>query len=1172
VNNVVSGVAFNVNSVPGVTTSYTLVSVSDANGCVRSSAFTGGSTSITVRARPTAVLTGTQVICADGTAVLNVSLTGVAPFVVTLSDGTQRTFSSTSGTISVTPNAATTYTIVSVSDASCSAQSGDITGSAAITLNTPVVITQQPASSAVICAGSSTLLSVSATGTGLGYQWYKDGVLIAINGTSATYTATASGNYYVVVSGACNSVTSAQTAVSVNPLPQGSLSGSVVCAGSTSGATLTYTSSVAGTGPYTLVYNDGVANRTVNNVVSGVAFNVNSVPGVTTSYTLVSVSDANGCVRSSAFTGGSTSITVRARPTAVLTGTQVICADGTAVLNVSLTGVAPFVVTLSDGTQRTFSSTSGTISVTPNAATTYTIVSVSDASCSAQSGDITGSAAVTLNTPVVITQQPVSYAVICAGSTTTLSVATNTATDLSYQWFRDGVSLIGRNADTLTITLSGSYYVLVKGACGNVASSVSVVAQNPLPQGRLSGSIICSGGTAMLTYTSSVAGTGPYNIRITDGTTVQLIENVVSGVPFEVTQLTNTTNYTLVSITDANGCVRATGFTTATATVTVRELPRVSVNPANITISAGGVATFQVSALGTALRYQWQVSVDGGSTYTNIAATAPYEGVITPQLKVNSVTLRMNQYSYRVIVSGACPESVVSNAATLTVISPTASFTVNSRAQCLNGNEFKFQNTSKTNVGTLTYAWTFGDGIGKSAQENPVYTYGKAGTYIAKLVVTTGTGDKDSSFLTINVSAKPQPDFSIDNARQCLTNNVFRFRNTTPMSDSSAAIFGYKWDFGDNSVSTDINPSKSYARSGIYQVKLIVTTINGCTDSIIKSVTVDTIPVASISSSQGQIVCEGSSLVLNATGGATYEWYRDGVLLAGVNGASFSATSAGVYNVRAISSRGCVSTVSNTLTLTLLNKPKADFDFDSYCINRPVTFINKSLVSNSGPISYQWTDSRGNTSTNASPVFSYTTSGVVTMKLKVTPQVCTSIADSITRTINIEAPRQAIRMPFIDAIVSDPIKLQARNFGTSYLWSPGKGLTDSTVVAPTAVLTAPQQYNITISVASGCQTVDTLFVRVFNNYSVFVPNVFTPNGDGQNDQLLINLIGIKQVKYFRIYNKAGKKVFESNDPNQRWDGKLDGVLQPLDSYMWVIEAVSNSGNALIERGVVTLLR
>jgi gliding motility-associated-like protein len=84
--------------------------------------------------------------------------------------------------------------------------------------------------------------------------------------------------------------------------------------------------------------------------------------------------------------------------------------------------------------------------------------------------------------------------------------------------------------------------------------------------------------------------------------------------------------------------------------------------------------------------------------------------------------------------------------------------------------------------------------------------------------------------------------------------------------------------------------------------------------------------------------------------------------------------------------------------------------------------------------------------------------------------------------------------------------------------------------------------------------------------------VFTPNGDGQNDQLLINLIGIKQVKYFRIYNKAGKKVFESNDPNQRWDGKLDGVLQPLDSYMWVIEAVSNSGNALIERGVVTLLR
>jgi gliding motility-associated-like protein len=392
------------------------------------------------------------------------------------------------------------------------------------------------------------------------------------------------------------------------------------------------------------------------------------------------------------------------------------------------------------------------------------------------------------------------------------------------------------------------------------------------------------------------------------------------------------------------------------------------------------------------------------------------------------------------------------------------------------------------------------------------------------------------------------------------------------MSDSSVAIFGYKWYFGDNSVSTDINPIKSYTRPGTYQVKLVVTTINGCTDSVSNSVVVDTIPVASVASSQGLIICEGSSLVLNATGGTTYEWYKDGSIVSGITGNSFNANSVGTYTVRAISSLGCISPMSNSLTLTLLNKPKPDFDFDSYCINKPVLFTNKSLVSNSGPVNYQWSDTRGNVSISSNPVFTYPTSGIVTMKLKVTPQVCTSLADSITKTINIEVPRPGIRMPLIDGVKGDPIPLQARTFGTAYQWSPTTGLDNPLKQNPIAVLNAEQQYQIRIGVQSGCETVDTLLVRIFDNFTIFVPNVFTPNGDGQNDKLNLNMIGVKQLVFFRIFNKAGVKVFETRDGSQGWDGTVNGSLQPMDSYMWVVEAIDKYGAPIRLRGLSTLIR
>ena len=89
---------------------------------------------------------------------------------------------------------------------------------------------------------------------------------------------------------------------------------------------------------------------------------------------------------------------------------------------------------------------------------------------------------------------------------------------------------------------------------------------------------------------------------------------------------------------------------------------------------------------------------------------------------------------------------------------------------------------------------------------------------------------------------------------------------------------------------------------------------------------------------------------------------------------------------------------------------------------------------------------------------------------------------------------------------------------------------------------------------------------------IFVPNVFSPNGDGQNDKLYANLVGVKEFKIYRIFNRAGQKVFETTNPAEGWDGTINGVPQALDTYVWMVEAVSKYGAPIRETGLVTLLR
>jgi gliding motility-associated-like protein len=97
-------------------------------------------------------------------------------------------------------------------------------------------------------------------------------------------------------------------------------------------------------------------------------------------------------------------------------------------------------------------------------------------------------------------------------------------------------------------------------------------------------------------------------------------------------------------------------------------------------------------------------------------------------------------------------------------------------------------------------------------------------------------------------------------------------------------------------------------------------------------------------------------------------------------------------------------------------------------------------------------------------------------------------------------------------------------------------------------------------------------VWVFEKPDVYAPSAFTPNKDGANDVFIPFYINIRNVESFRIFNRWGVKIFETNSMTAFWDGTINGVTAPLETYTWVVECYDINGEKLMRKGMVTLIR
>jgi gliding motility-associated-like protein len=149
--------------------------------------------------------------------------------------------------------------------------------------------------------------------------------------------------------------------------------------------------------------------------------------------------------------------------------------------------------------------------------------------------------------------------------------------------------------------------------------------------------------------------------------------------------------------------------------------------------------------------------------------------------------------------------------------------------------------------------------------------------------------------------------------------------------------------------------------------------------------------------------------------------------------------------------------------------------------------------------------------------------------------------------------------------------------GQFYLWSPSTGLDNPAIATPVANISDNIDYILTVSTSAGCFATDTISVKVYKVVpGIYVPNVFTPNGDGKNDVFRPIAIGMKQINYFKVFNRWGVMVYSSKEALYEaaigWDGNYRGRPQDPAVFVWIVEGVDYLDKKIVQKGTVTLIR
>lgn len=681
---------------------------------------------------------------------------------------------------------------------------------------------------------------------------------------------------------------------------------------------------------------------------------------------------------------------------------------------------------------------------------------------------------------------------------------------VSYTW--SGPAGFSANTPTASIpnvstSNGGNYYYFAQASNGCIRKDTHNVVVNPNPQSIASATpVSCYGYADGIANVTPTIGTSPYFYIWNTGQTSSSIINLPPA------------TYT-VRITDANNCI---AFATTTVTEPSPITSSIASNSVVCNNSPTGSATITVNGGTPPYSYTWNPGSNNSATITNLMA-GNYVVIVKD---ANNCT-----HTNSVLINQPPPIN--------TLISYTP-------VTCWGFSTGIVSATVSGGTAPLSYTWLPVNATSSVVNSLPSGTY----TLFVK--------DNNNCIRTNTVFVSEPPLVQI-NTSPSVTICYGQSTNIYAFANGGNPPYSYTWS------------TPTFTSTGPYNVSPTITTIysvsavdaNNC-PAIPQTIAVNVLPPLS-GSANTVTVCDKDTAVLSfvligtGNGGPyAYDWHN-GVYSPTMMVVANYANNAQTYTVTV--SDGCTVPDANiVVTLSVHPLPKGYFitNINSGC--EPLN-VQYTAISTSTNDTYQWEFETGLTSTNSNANIVYNT-GVYSTTLQITNQYGCKIDTMSIKDVTVY-PKPIADFTVNPSVINnyEPIAsfINQSVGGTFFQWNFGDPTSANNIsneVSPLHYYEREGEYTVALFVMNEFDCRDSVYktVKINSEFAVYIPNVFTPDGDGLNDTFRVAGVGLSEKNFkMNILNRWGQLVFSTNDINEGWDGKFKNELCKDGEYVYSIE-------------------
>jgi len=757
--------------------------------------------------------------------------------------------------------------------------------------------------------------------------------------------------------------------------------------------------------------------------------------------------------------------------------------------------------------------------------------------------------------------------VSCHGGSNGTATATPTGqSPYTYAW-----SPGGQTTQTATGLPAGTYTVIVTDASLVTVSDTAVITEpTALSVSTTQANVHCHGLCTGTISATALGGTPNYTYSWSTTQTTSTITGLCAN------------NYTL-TITDNNACTFDTVI--------------LITQPA---ILSSTVSTTLVLCNG---------GTNGAVTILNSGGTSPYTYSWSNSSTTNSISnVIAGNYTVTITDNNSCTFDTV---VTITEPGILSSTVITTNSTCNNSDGSATINLSG-GTGPYNYNWSIG-GTNSSVTGIP------AGIY--SVTVTDNNGCSITASANVNNNNGPSASVAITQSVSCNggSNGIL-----TATISGGANPFTYLWSNGATDLQT----------TGLLAGNYSFTVTDGSSCTAISTATVVQPSLLTSTITSGNVLCNngntGNASIM-ASGGTfayTYSWSN------AQTGTTATGLSAATYSVTITDGNGCISQQTVTITEpAILTNTITSTDVSCFGGNNGSALAIPA--GGAGPYSYLWNNAQTNTSASSLTAGTYTVlvtdannctiqetvtitqPGIISVSVSSTPDTCgdgkgmasamaaggtspfiytwsngqttqgisnlpsalysVTVTDNNgctqTQSININPTATVNANAGLDTTIIQGSSAQLNASGSgSYAWSPSQGLSCTTCANPIASPSRTTSYIVVVTDANGCTNSDTIIVTVeIVCGDIFVPNVFSPNGDGQNDLECVFGNCIESIA-FTIYNRWGQIVFETNNLTECWNGHYQGKPMDADVFTYILAATFTNGKSELKKGNISLIR